>query len=157
MIKQRFIDDFGLGGLVILWRKNLKESTMTEDRLRVYVNPMDAPGRAKGSFQTMEALRVVLQEDESHAMEEVRRDLERARMTAEDYRQGSGGYDERCGTKNTETYRSYTRELFDTVWNYDGTISEINYIAREARGTQEDQQDALEEIRVLAYTARKLT
>ena len=59
---------------------------MTSWRLRVYVNPMDAPGRAKGSLETMQALRVVLQEEETHAMEEVRQDLERARMTAEDLR-----------------------------------------------------------------------
>ena len=44
------------------------------------------PGVASGSFATMQALRVVLQEGESHAMEEVRLDLERARMTAEDLR-----------------------------------------------------------------------
>ena len=58
---------------------------MEASRLRVYVGPMDAPGRAKGSFETMEALRAVLKEGKSHMMEEVRRELERARMKAEDY------------------------------------------------------------------------
>ena len=38
------------------------------------------------AVETMQALRAVLQEEETHAMEEVRRELERARMTAEDLR-----------------------------------------------------------------------
>ena len=41
------------------------------------------------SFRTMEALRMVLGEARDPAMEEVMREMERARMTAEDYAQGS--------------------------------------------------------------------
>ena len=41
------------------------------------------------SFRTLEALRVVLDEERTPAMEEVVRDLERARMTAEDLRGAS--------------------------------------------------------------------
>ena len=78
------------GCALILWHKRdrrpLFHSWMIADRLRLYVNPMDAPGRAKGSFETMQALRTVLQEEEAHAIEELRRELERARMTAEDLR-----------------------------------------------------------------------
>ena len=73
-------------GPKVSWHRTGQKKYMTSWRLRVYVNPMDAPGRAKGSLETMQALRVVLQEEETHAMEEVRQDLERARMTAEDLR-----------------------------------------------------------------------
>ena len=73
-------------GVRVSWHRTGLETPMSVWRLRVYVNPMDAPGRAQGSNETMQALRVVLQEEESRAMEVVRRDLERARMTAEDLR-----------------------------------------------------------------------
>ncbi len=70
----------------VSWHRTGHESWIASWRLRVYVNPMDAPGRTQGSNETMQALRVVLQEEECRAMELVRRDLERARMTAEDLR-----------------------------------------------------------------------
>ena len=38
------------------------------------------------AFATVEALRIVLREEQPPAMAEVLRDMERARMTAEDYR-----------------------------------------------------------------------
>ncbi len=59
---------------------------MFAEALRIYVNPMDAPGRAKGAFETMTALEIVLQKEHPHAMDEVLRELERARMSAEDWR-----------------------------------------------------------------------
>ena len=60
---------------------------MIAERLRLYVNPMDAPGRAKAASETMQTLHTVLQEEEqSHAMDDVLRELERARMQREDFR-----------------------------------------------------------------------
>ena len=58
------------------------------DCLRLYV-PLDAPGRNKRSYETMQALSIVLQEETPHAMQDVCRELERARMTAEDYSEGN--------------------------------------------------------------------
>ena len=59
---------------------------MVDDRLRVYVNPMDRPGRVSGSHATWQALSTVIQREESYAMQEMKRDVERARMEAEDLR-----------------------------------------------------------------------
>ncbi len=59
------------------------------DCLRLYVNPLDAPGRNKRSYETMQALSIVLREETPHAMQDVCRELERARMTAEDYSEGN--------------------------------------------------------------------
>ena len=70
----------------VLWHKDGVESGMVQDRLRMYTHPMDKPGRATGAFSTMEALRTVLQEEQPHAMAEVLRELEGARMAAEDWR-----------------------------------------------------------------------
>ena len=81
---------------------------MQASRLRVYVNPLDAPGRAKGSFETTQALCTATQQEETLAMEEVRRELERARMTAEDYAQGDAvmhRYRDGAGVAKTETWR----------------------------------------------------
>ena len=118
-----------IGGMevAILWHKNLTESTVPEDRLRVYVNPMDAPGRAKASFETMRALSVVLREEMPHAMEEIKRDLERARMTAEDYAQGNAritigaglptSWRKSCGDYSDYLYQSPSRS--DRLLHYD--------------------------------------
>ena len=86
MVRKAFRNQLGIMEATILWHKNQTESAVPEDRLRVYLNPMDAPGHAKGSFGTMTALRVVLQEEQPHAIKEITRDLERARMTTEDLR-----------------------------------------------------------------------
>ena len=66
------------------------------DHFRLYVNPLDVPGRNKRSYETMQALNIVLLEETPPAMKEVirelehtRRDVERARMTAEDYSEGN--------------------------------------------------------------------
>ena len=86
ILSQGILNEFGHMEHKILWHKNGWETHMIADRLRLYVNSMDLPGRAKGAFETMDALRVVLQEEQPHAMDEVLRELERARMTAEDSR-----------------------------------------------------------------------
>ena len=65
---------------VILWHKDHRESTMVDGRLRVYVNPMDRPGRDSGSHATWQALSTVIQREESYAMQEMKRDVERAHV-----------------------------------------------------------------------------
>ena len=74
----------------ILWHKDQVVSDMVEDALKLYTHPVDAPGRASGAFGTMDALRVVLQEEQQHAMADVLLQLERSRMQAEDFRSGNG-------------------------------------------------------------------
>ena len=69
----------------VLWHKNGITAIMSEDRLSVYTNPADAPGRSHGVLSTMQALRIVMREEQPHAMEEGLRDVERARMMAEDF------------------------------------------------------------------------
>ncbi len=86
VIKEAVLNEVGALEARILWHRGLRESRVVIDRLRLYVNPMDVPRRAQGSFETMQALRVVLQEEEGYAMEKVRRDFERACMSAEDLR-----------------------------------------------------------------------
>ncbi len=93
VVRGGFMNRFGAMQAMVLWHKDGRERDMVEDRLRAYVNPADAPGRSQGAFATMQALRVVLQEEEPHAMEEVRRELERARMKAEDFAQGNAVHD----------------------------------------------------------------
>jgi len=70
----------------VRWHKTGRATEMVEDRLKIYTNPADAPGRSHGSFSTMQALQIVLKEEQPHAMTEVLREMERARMTAEDLR-----------------------------------------------------------------------
>ena len=57
-----------------------------------------------GAFRTVEALRVVLSEARDPAMEEVVRNLERARMTAEDLRGAA------FSTYGTSEYYRYTKD-----------------------------------------------
>lgn len=80
------VDEFRAMVYGVLWHKDGREHDMVEDRLRIFTHPMDKPGRAKGALATMEALRAVLQEEQPRAISEVLRELERARMTAEDWR-----------------------------------------------------------------------
>ena len=124
----------------VLWHKHGFESHMMDARLRIYVNPMDAPGRAKGSLQTSEALRIVLQEEQPHAIEELMRELERARMEREDFAQGnasapawSGNFAYTWRTSNQERDRriglmNQTLEnIADVVtWHDHGQSSEGN-------------------------------
>ena len=86
MIAPGRVNEFRAMVYGVLWHKDGREHDMVEDRLRVFTHPMDKPGRAKGAFATMEALRTVLQEEQPHAMLEVLRELEQARMAAEDWR-----------------------------------------------------------------------
>ena len=128
----------------ILWHKNLTESTVPEDDLRVYVNPMDAPGRAKGSFDTKGTLRIVLREEMPHAMEEIRRDLERARMTAEDYAQGNARLTEPgCPPIS---WRQSCGDYRDCVDRLQDQIDSVIMTVDEARDGQTTERDALQEI-----------
>ena len=54
--------------------------------IRLYDNPMDRPNRSAGAGQTIRALSTVINQTLPHALEEVTRDLERARMEKEDLR-----------------------------------------------------------------------
>jgi len=65
-----------------------------------------------GAFRTVEALRVVLSEARDHAMEEVVRDMERARMTAEDYAQGNARAPDGGAWRDTERRMKYYRRGF---------------------------------------------
>ena len=70
----------------VLWHNSGVTSPSFVDVLVPYVNPLDAPGRSAGAHRTWAALKVVMNAEQPHAMEEMQRDLERARMTAEDLR-----------------------------------------------------------------------
>ena len=70
----------------VQWHKTGRVTDMVEHRLRVYTHPADAPGRSHGAFATMQALQIVMKEEQPHAVAEVLREMERARMTAEDLR-----------------------------------------------------------------------
>ena len=87
------INTFGYALVKIKMHKTRLHYTNTlyayADCLRLYVNPLDVPGRNKRSYETMQALSIVLQEETPHAMQDVCRELERARMTAEDYSEGN--------------------------------------------------------------------
>jgi len=74
----------------ILWHKNGRKSELAGYELRLCTDPMDAPGRSKGAGDTVRALAAVINVELPHVLEDVTRDLERARMTAEDFRQGNG-------------------------------------------------------------------
>ncbi len=80
------INGFGNWEHKILWHRTGKETTMVQERLRLFEDPMDRPGRDKDAFTTVQALSVVLKEEQPHALSEVLREMERARMTAEDWR-----------------------------------------------------------------------
>ena len=80
------VNEFDELEVKVLWHKNSRESWMCQFRLRIYTYPMDPPGRSQGAGATVRALAKVIDVELPHAMEEVTRDLERARMTAEDLR-----------------------------------------------------------------------
>ena len=135
----------------VSWHRTGHESWMTSWRLRVSVNPMDAPGRATGSFETMQALRAVIQEEETHAMEEVRRELERARMTAEDLR---GAAFSPYGTNYSDpnwrylTWREFANDRHEMTETMIGRmdsaqdlIEEARHRARRAADSNGDRED----------------
>ena len=69
----------------VLWRQNSRESWMTTRRLSLYTYPMIRPvGRAHGAGDTVRALAKVIEVELPYALEDVTRDLERARMEKED-------------------------------------------------------------------------
>ena len=135
----------------VSWHRTGHESWMASWRLRVYVNPMDAPGRAQGSNETMQALRVVLQEEECRAMELVRLDLERARMTAEDLRgKAFSPYGTNYSDPNWRflTWREFAndrREMTETmIGRMDSAqdlIEEARHRARRAADSNGDRED----------------
>ena len=71
---------------IVLWHKDGVRSPTSELLLRIFTYPAEPPGRAKGAYETMEALRTVLQEAQPPAMAEVLLEVERSRMAAEDWR-----------------------------------------------------------------------
>ena len=131
--------------VVVLWHKLGIEGFHYDRELRVYVNPADAPGRSQGAFATMQALRVVLQEEEPHAMEEVLRELERARMKAEDFAQGN------AVMARYHDHAEVTWRQWDA--NQEAVLETLAEIARASDGgTAQEQVDALARIRhALAY------
>ena len=70
----------------VLWHQIGTKVGCYCDTLVLYVNPLDALGRSAGAHRTWAALNIVLGQEQPHAMEKMQRDLERARMTAEDLR-----------------------------------------------------------------------
>ena len=123
-------------GVRVSWHRTGLETPMSVWRLRVYVNPMDAPGRAQGSNETMQALRVVLQEEECRAMELVRRDLERARMTVEDMR---GAAFSPYGTNYSDpnwrflTWREFANDRHEMTETMIGRMDSAQDLIEEAR------------------------
>ncbi len=79
--------------------------------------------RASGAFETMEALRVVLQEEQTHAMSDVLVQLERARMEREDFRQGGGP---------------------SNIWASPGEVAPLSLL-RYVENLQDTAEDLLEE------------
>ena len=86
VVVQGHRNEFGSYSPKVLCHKTGDEVFVREDLLSIYTNPADAPGRPQGAYNTMQALRIVLREEQPHAMEEVVRDVNRARMMAEDLR-----------------------------------------------------------------------
>ena len=78
------INTFGYALVKIKMHKTRLHYTNTlyawADCLRLYVNPLDAPGRNKRSYETMQALNIVLLEETPPAMKEVIRELEHTRQ-----------------------------------------------------------------------------
>jgi len=81
------VNETGKLEVKVLWHKSGRESWMIERWLRRYTYPMtNAPGRAQGAGATVRALAKVIDTELPHALEEAMRELERARMAAEDFR-----------------------------------------------------------------------
>ena len=68
----------------VIWHDSGVTSPSFVDVLVLYVDPLNTPGRSKGARETWAALKLVLNVEQPHAMEEMQRDLERARMERED-------------------------------------------------------------------------
>lgn len=111
----------------ILWHKDQRRSLLIDAGLRVYVNPMDRPGRVTGAFQTFQALSTVIQHEESHAIQEMRRDVERARMTAEDLRGHA------WSQEHQKKWRCVAREHARDKLALRGTMLEVGAVLQAAK------------------------
>ena len=103
------------------------------------------------SFRTMEALRVVTREARDPAMEEILRDMERARMTAEDFAQGSAR--DLVGT----TWRMRESHLFATLFHMDRTIHRIDNALDDVRDGYSDPGAAVVVIGAILDDATQVT
>ena len=64
----------------VLWHRIEQTYDIPVDMLSRYQNPMDAPDRSKDAFDTVRVLSTVIDVELPHALQDVTRDLERARM-----------------------------------------------------------------------------
>ena len=81
------LNEFDNEQIKVLWHKNGRELWMVKGRLRLYTYPMMKPlGRSHGAGDTVRALAKVIDVELPHALQDVMRDLERARMENEDLR-----------------------------------------------------------------------
>ena len=78
------------GSYAVMWHTDQVISELVEWELAAHVDPANQPGRTNGAFRTMEALRLVVEVEQPHAMIDIIRELDRARMYAEDCRSGNG-------------------------------------------------------------------
>ena len=112
VLTEAMMNSFGNLEHKILWHRIGKETTMVQERLRLFEDPMDRPGRDQDAFTTVQALSVVLREEQPHALSEVLREMERARMTAEDWRGAlESPYGNHSDTRNPD-YRHLTWREF---------------------------------------------
>ena len=102
------VDSDGRGGelLDLLSHKTGRYTGLHAKFVRHVVYNPEPAGAPRGSFNTLQALSTVLQEElqlcvsnplKSGAVTDVMRDMERARMTMEDFRQGNGPATYMCG------------------------------------------------------------
>ena len=97
---------------------------------------MDAPGRSKGAGERVRALSAVIDYEIPHALEDVTRDLERARMTAEDFRQGNAPAftnDGELADDGEVTWRQRAASLEDATDELNGAIRDAIGPLRAAR------------------------
>ena len=139
VLTEAMMNSFGNLEHKILWHRIGKETTMVQERLRLFEDPMDRPGRDKDAFTTMQALSVILREEQPHALSEVLREMERARMTAEDWRgKLESPYGNNSNTRDPH-YRHLTwREFGEERNEMCDTLSTIN----------DEAQSILEEARM---------
>ena len=124
----------------VLWHKYGSTTSTFSDQLVLYVNPShgeDAPGRSAGAHRTWAALKVVMNAEQPHAMEEMQRDLERARMTAEDLRTAAFSpypiYQPTDPRYRLQTWREVGIERNELVEELLDYINEATDILRDAR------------------------
>jgi len=100
----------------VMWHTDQVISELVEWELTLYVDPANQPGRTDGAFRTMEALRLVVDVEQPHAMIDIIRELDRARMYAEDCRSGNGPAYVSDGIPiSWRTYAQQMRRRLDTA------------------------------------------